>query len=279
MGNFIFRNKGFKEIYLTRNYNSLATFNEFNDDAMFNDDVNPFSDYCFQVTCGIWQNDKIKILSLPDKGRLFYLTNPGVSVPVYANVTIGQMVLVRDMIDYKVLKFNAEGSTDEQFIGNYLTEFKIERFCGAQSNNIISTVKLNMIDARLAINPRYNLPIPQTCDSSGVNPTNYDVYCAGEVNTSFASILNTSVGFVRMTFDGGTSELGLSKQGGGSLNLLEILPVSQGITATLSAMGINSPGAFPYGYPSQPVPANYRFQYSLDGINNWIYFYIYLSNA
>lgn len=279
MGELIIKNKGYTELYLTRNYNSSTTFNQLRDDAYFNVDSNPFSNYCYQVTCGIWQNDKIKILSLPDKGRLFYLTNPNVGTPVYANVTIGQMILVRDLIDNKVLKFNAEGDSNNQFTGNYLTEFKIERFCGLQSNNIIASVKLNMLDAQVSIGERYQFYIPQTCQNNGNSPTNYDVWCQGSEDFSFATLLNASTGYIRMTLDGGTSELGLSKQNGGALVLMESLSVQTPITASLSASGINSPSAYPWGYPSQPVPASYVFQYSLNGIDNWIYFNLQIFNA
>lgn len=279
MGEFIIRNKGFKELYLNRNYNSSGTYSQFKDDGFFNDGTNPFSDYMFQVTCGVWQNDKIKILSLPDKGRLFYLTNPNAGNPIYSNVFIGQMILVRDIIDNKVLKFNAEGDYDNQFFDNYLTEFKIERFCGVDSNNIIASVKLNMIDARVSIDLKYDIFIPQTCDYNGSSPTNYDVYCEGEQDFKFSTILNTNIGFVRMTTNGGTPELGISKLNGGSLNLLEVMPVDIDLTASLSASGINAPGAYPYGYPSQPVPASYMFQYSLNGFDGWITFLFVVRNA
>lgn len=279
MGEFIIKNKGFKELYLNRNYNSSGTYSQFKDDGFFNDGTNPFSDYMFQVTCGVWQNDKIKILSLPDKGRLFYLTNPNSGNPIYSNVTLGQMILVRDLIDNKVLKFNAEGDFDNQYSLNYLTEFKFERFCGADSNNIISSVKLNMVDARVYIGEKYELFITQTCEHNGASPTNYDVYCTGQQDFAFQQILNTNLGFVRMTTNGGTSELGISKQNGGALVLMEVMSVNTVLTASLSSPGINAPGAFPYGYPSQPVPASYVFQYSLNGVDNWIYFYLNLRNA
>lgn len=273
MGEFIIKNKGFKELYLTRNYNSQTVYNQNKDDAYFTSDTNPFSDYMFQVTCGTWQNDKIKILSLPDKGRLFYLTNPNVGNPVYSNVSVGQMFLVRDLVDNKILKFNAEGNSNNQYTGNYLTEFNIERFCGNDSNNIIATVKLNMIDVKIEIGEKYDIFVTQTCNKvNGDSPTNYDVYCEGQQDFTMASKLNISNGFFRMTTNGGTNELGLSKQNGGALVLMQVLPVSQGLTATLSAAGINSPSAYPWGYPSQPVEAYYMFQYSLNGIDNWIYF-------
>jgi len=279
MGEFIIRNKGFKELIISRNYNSLTNYSQFKDDGYLNVDSNPFSDYCYQVTCGIWQNDKIKILSLPDKGRLFYLTNPNAGNPIYSNVFVGQMILVRDLTDNKVLKFNAEGDFNNQFSGNYLTEFRIERFCGLVSNNIIASVKLNMVDAQVSIGEKYDLYIPQTCSNTGNSPTNYDVYCTGEVSFSFAQVLNTNIGYVRMTTDGGSPEIGLSKQNSGALILMEIMDVNTDLTATLSASGISDPAAYPYGYPSQPVPAYYVFQFSLNGIDNWVYFSLQVDNA
>lgn len=280
MGEIIIKNKGFREILLNRNYNSAGTYSQFRDDVYFTINDNPFSDYLYQVTCGTWQNDKIKILTLPNKGRLYYLTNPNSGTPVYANVTIGQMILVRDMTDNKVLKFNAEGDSNNQFTGNYLTEFKIERFCGVNSNNIIASVKLNMVDAQVNIPEKNELYITQNCEiQSGSSPTNYDTFCTGSRDFTFAEILNTNVGYVRMTVNGGTAELGISKFGGSSLVLLEVMAISTNLTASLASPGINSPAAYPYGYPSQPVPASYVFQYSLNGVDNWIYFYLNLRNA
>lgn len=280
MGEFIIKNKGFKELYLNGSYNSNFLYRPFRDDAHFTEGSNDFYDYLYQSTCGIWQNDKIKILSLPDKGKLFYLTNPNGGAPVFSNVSIGQMFLVRDLIDNKILKFNAEGFFDSQFSGNYLTQFSIERFCGIQSSNIISTVKLNMIDGQVDINDKYDIFISQSCNIiSGDSPNNYQTLCQGNQNFSLASKLATSVGYLRMTYDGTTPELGLKKNNGSPLVLLELMSMNQVINAYLYSPGINSPSAYPFGYPSQPVDSIYTFQYSLDGLNNWIYLDMVVKNA
>lgn len=280
MGEFIIKNKGFKELYLTCTYNSNITYKPFRDSAYFSEGNNPFNDYMFQVTCGTWQNDKIKILSLPDKGKLFYLTNINNGNPIFALVTVGQMFLVRDIIEYKILKFNAEGFFDNEFSGNYLTSFNIERFCGTESNNIISTVKLNMIDVPFLDTEKYIIYISQSCNLvSGGSPSNYQTLCQGSETFTLGSKLNTSVGFLRMTTDATTTELGLKKANGSPLVLMELMPMSQSVTAYLNSPGINSPSAYPLGYPSQPVEAQYLFQYSLDGINDWIYFTMAVDNA
>lgn len=151
MANIIFKYKGKKDLNLTREFNSTPTFVANKDDVKFNDTSNPFSDYLASSSCGSWTDDKIKILSLPHKGRLFYLTNPGGGTAVYANVTVGQEIVVRDMTDNKVLKFSAEGSSDGQYTGNYFTEFTFERYCATTPSNVVSTVKLNMIDIQQAV--------------------------------------------------------------------------------------------------------------------------------
>ena len=134
---------GVNNITLSRNYDAAQTYVLHRDHVLFNDGQNAFSDFCLNSPCGSFANDKIKFLTLPDKGFLFYNTNP-TGVANYAPVTIGQEMLVKDLIDYKILKFNGEGSFDGQYAINYLTNFKIERFCSDLSTNVITTVNLNM---------------------------------------------------------------------------------------------------------------------------------------
>lgn len=134
---------------LTRNYNSLSVFTANKDDVGFNESGNPFYDYSLNSPCGSWTGDKIKILSLPNKGRLYYNSTP-LSTPTYANVTVGQEIMVRDLIDYKVLRFSAEGSFNDEFTESYLTNFTFERYCVSTAQNITVKVNLNMIDDKVA---------------------------------------------------------------------------------------------------------------------------------
>lgn len=139
------KTKGVREITITANYNSLSTWSANKDDVGINNAGSEFNDYAMNSVCGNWANDKIKILSLPNKGYLFYNTQRG-GTPSFAPVTVGQEILTKDLIDYKVLKFSAEGESDNQHTGTYITSFTLERFCGAASNNEIVTVNLNMVD-------------------------------------------------------------------------------------------------------------------------------------
>lgn len=134
---------GVNNMTLSRNYDAAQTYVLHRDHIMFNEGSNAFSDFCLNSPCGSFANDKIKFLTLPDKGFLFYNANP-TGVADYQPVTIGQEMLVKDLIDYKILKFNGEGSFDGQYAINYLTSFKIERFCSGVSTNVITTVNLNM---------------------------------------------------------------------------------------------------------------------------------------
>ena len=96
--------KGVRNITLTRTYYyNTNNFSPYVDDVKFSDNSNPFSDMLFQSNCMNWNDDKIKILSLPDKGFLFYLQNPNQPLPIYAPVTVGQEIIVRDIIDNRVL--------------------------------------------------------------------------------------------------------------------------------------------------------------------------------
>lgn len=147
MSNLKVKIKGRKNLTISANYNSLSTsYTQNKDDVKFGDGSNLFKDYLFTSSCGNWQDDKIILKALPDKGRLFYLTNPLDSVPVYADCFVGQAIIVRDILDNKVLKFQAEGSSDNQFTGTYITELKFERFCGNTSSNIMTYLTINMVD-------------------------------------------------------------------------------------------------------------------------------------
>ena len=177
MANIIFKYKGKNDLNLTREFNSTPAFVANKDDVKFNDTSNPFSDYLASSSCGSWTDDKIKILSLPHKGRLFYLTNPGGGTAVYANVTVGQEIVVRDMTDNKVLKFSAEGSSDGQHTGNYFTEFTFERYCATTPSNVVSTVKLNMIDTQVAIS---NIYVTDVIPDSSAGTTSYKLHVENE---------------------------------------------------------------------------------------------------
>lgn len=182
--------KGKLEMTLTRNYNSLSVFTANKDDVGFNENVNPFYDYSLNSPCGSWTGDKIKILSLPDKGRLYYNSTP-LSTPTYANVTVGQEIMVRDLIDYKVLRFSAEGSTDGQYTESYLTNFTFERYCISSSQNITVKVNLNMIDDKVADSKIY------VTDALSINGnTSYKLHVE---NSPFIGYANTTGGKINMT--------------------------------------------------------------------------------
>lgn len=278
MANIKIRNKGTHNIYLTRYYNSSGVYQQQKDDVRFNENSNQFDLYCNQIVCGNPLEDKIKFVSLPTKGKIFYITNPGAPTPIYSSVTVGQELFIQDLINHKILKFNAEGDFNNAFTGNYLTDFKIERFCGLQSSNIITKVELNLIDVKATVT-KIEIHIPQTCEVRGDGPTNYEVTCSGQIDFAFSQYLNTQFGFVRMTTDGGTSEIGLSKANGGALILNETFQPDKLLTASLNSSGGNSPGAYPWGYPSSPTPTIYFFEYSLNGIDNWESFQLKLRNG
>lgn len=274
MGVLKFTNKGVGEIYLTRYYNSESVYNSEKDDLHFNDDQNPFSDYCFQLTCGNWQNDKIKILTLPTLGKLFYQTNPGASIANYAAVTIGQMITVRDMVDFRILKFSAEGEYDGQFLGNYLTEFTIERFCGTTSNNIITTVKLNMVDIQQGLIYSYERNIPQICRwQTRYSPDNYTTKCTGQIDFTVGGIINIANGFFRLILED-FGFITVQKSSDNSvLQLNDILDLTTPLKAILDAPGMPDPNAYPNGNPSNEYKT-YKFEYSPDGMNAWEEFQI-----
>ena len=143
------KSKGVNNITLTRNYFfNTNGFTPYIDDVKFCANSNPFSDMLFVSNCVNWNDDKIKILSLPDKGFLFYLQNPNQPLPIYAPVIVGQEIIVRDIIDNRVLKFSGEGATDNENTDSYLTSFSFVRKCGNTESDTIVNVGLNMIVSR-----------------------------------------------------------------------------------------------------------------------------------
>lgn len=141
MANLKIKSKGINDIYLTRGYNTEALFNINKDDVLFNETVNDFNSILSISSCSSWTNDKIKILSLPNKGRLFYKDSSN----TFSNCYVGQEILVTDLLLNKVLKFNAEGMFNDQNTTSYITSFSFERYCGIVESDVICNVNLNMI--------------------------------------------------------------------------------------------------------------------------------------
>lgn len=111
-----------------------------------------------------------------------------------------------------------------------------------------------------------------SCEGRGDGPTNWDIYCSGteDFSLSNADLLNIVNGFIRLRTDGGTSEIGLSKSGGGALVIDQVFPVTTLLTASYGATG---QGSYPSnGYPPNVVSAVYRFEYSTNGSTGWIVF-------
>lgn len=114
-----------------------------------------------------------------------------------------------------------------------------------------------------------------TCSNShGDSPTNYDVYCTGSEDFAFSDnfLINTTVGFIRLTVDANSNEIGISKSGGGALIINESIPVTTILTASYAAVGQNPPSAYPWGYPANTPPAIYTFEYSVNGTSGWTSF-------
>lgn len=184
--------KGRKDIYLTRNYNSFNPLPQNTDNVKFNDTVNDFSQWCLASSCDVPAKDKIKIVSLPDKGRLFYLLNPNQPSPTYADVTVGQEILISDLVYNKVLKFSAEGATNNQYTDNYTTIFQVERYCDTKVKNEQVFIHLNMIDEKIA-------PLEPTLEISNViySPDNsgYTTFTLTVKNGTYNGWLATQVGY------------------------------------------------------------------------------------
>lgn len=199
MSNINIKSKGGQEIVLSREYNSNSLHNLNKDDVGFNDTPNQFSDFCLNSICGNWENDKIKIISLPNKGRLFYLTNPYAQNEIYADCYIGQEIIIRSMVDEKVLMFAAEGTTDNAFTGNYLTEFTIERYCGDTPSNVLTKVKINMVDMKLS--PKIDISL-ELLSSSEVCPTTtkrYRITGNGKYEIQFNPMNNVESDLIEIT--------------------------------------------------------------------------------
>ena len=147
MAEIIINYKGGKGIVITNNYYPSEGFIQNKSTVNFNAPSSDFRNELLTSPCGDISIDKIKIISTPDKGRLFYVTNPGVLPNAYANVYVGQIISVSDLLNNNIMRFNAEGSVNDEEITTYITSFKFERYCALNSTNVITTVELNMISA------------------------------------------------------------------------------------------------------------------------------------
>lgn len=110
-----------------------------------------------------------------------------------------------------------------------------------------------------------------SCYGRGDGPTNWDVYCSGieDFSLSNGDLINLTSGFIRLKTSGGTSDIGLSKSGGGTLSINQVLPITTVLTASYGATGY---GPYPYAYPANVTNALYRFEYSANGTTNWMEF-------
>lgn len=154
-------------------------------------------------------------------------------------------------------------------VGAYLYKVVVTDSLGnTASSNVLSYAKQEG-----GVGKFYNKTINGiSCEGRGDGPTNWDIYCSGteDFSLSNADLLNIVNGFIRLRTDGGTSEIGLSKSGGGTLVIDQVFPVTTLLTASYGATG---QGSYPSnGYPPNVVSAVYRFEYSTNGSTSWIAF-------
>lgn len=190
--------KGVRNITLTRTYYyNTNNFSPYVDDVKFSDNSNPFSDMLFQSNCMNWTEDKIKIIALPHKGLLYYIQNPNNPLPIYAPVTIGQEIVVRDIIDNKVLKFSGEGNSNNENTDSYLTSFSFIRKCGQTESDTIVNVGLNMIVSRA--NAILKLNVLKTTE---VGETEYELTVSNRDFNGYVHVIaNRTVGENAITID------------------------------------------------------------------------------
>lgn len=193
--------------------------------------------------------------------------------------------LDNDIVNIQILKSINNGVTWNSFISHLLAD----TFTDSINTSGTQLYKAIVIDAnnnqaesnvlsyakQQELKPIYRKYITGiTCVGNGDGPTNYDVWCTGMIDFALSdnNLLAVNYGFIRMTVDGGSFEIGLSKSGGGVLVLNEVLQITSLLTASYGAVGQNPPSAYPNGYPANATAAVYTFEYSLDGVNAWTSF-------
>ena len=156
--------------------------------------------------------------------------------------------------------------------GNIIEE---SGFCTADTNirivasEIIEVMGLNTKNCNFTPSPSYDISTNASCVDNGWEngATGGSMTCQGYNNIAMSDLLGHSSGFIRFQSINNTNEIGLTKDNGSPLNIGEVLPISQILSATLYAQCSNV-------YPCSPSISNgtYVVQYSSDGINNWYNF-------
>ena len=133
----------------------------------------------------------------------------------------------------------------------------------------ILTINNAAIQTYFIPQPLYHLSTNFSCTDNGWwnGSTGGTATCEGGANIAISNLLGRSSGFVRFQLINNSNEVGLTKENGTPLNIGEVIPVSQVISATLFAQCSGT-------YPCTPtiVKGTYTLQYSQDGINNWYNF-------
>lgn len=136
--------------------------------------------------------------------------------------------------------------------------------CDNKISNIIS------ISWPSTVNPgtRYVLPKPFiSCEGRGDSPTNFDVWCQGNILIRMSDILGVNYGFIRFYSNMILpNPFGFQYQFGGAIPLLVSIPVTTYFEFLYADIGNNSSN-YPWGQPGLYPGLNTYMQYSSDGIN------------
>lgn len=110
----------------------------------------------------------------------------------------------------------------------------------------------------------FSFRIPVSCQSYGNSPTNFDTYCSGKTNVTFAQILNVTSGSIRMTNNGNNNSVATSLSVGQIKNVTDLIDFQESSTGS-------NPSSYPFGQlgDTNYTAATYQFEYSINGSTNW----------
>jgi hypothetical protein len=143
--------------------------------------------------------------------------------------------------------------------------FRLRTFTKGCGTKVSTTLTLSWPDV-VYPNDRYVLPKPNiTCEGRGDSPTNFDVWCQGNILIRMSDILGVNYGFIRfysnMTLP---NPFGFQYQFGGAIPLLTPIPVTTYFEFLYADIGDNSSN-YPWGNPGVYPGKDTYMQYSPDG--------------
>ena len=114
----------------------------------------------------------------------------------------------------------------------------------------------------------FNFKLEYSCNASGLDPSNYTVYCGG-INAFTLQDVTGGTGLYKMKVNGDSGIMSLQKSNGNSIALGESILAGETLVISAIQQDNGNAGNFPAGQYIPIPPTNYVFQYSNNNGATW----------